>query len=74
MKTAPEGAVEELGGAVHILPYLHDLSTTSIIERIRGAYRVPISGVGGWGLGIGASEVPNPQDYRLSASSHQAGD
>ena len=30
--------VEELGGKVHILPYLDDHSTTSIIERIRKLY------------------------------------
>ncbi len=37
--TLPEAAlVESLGGRVEILPYLHDHSTTSIIERIRRAY------------------------------------
>ncbi len=35
----PEAAiVEELGGAVQILPYLADRSTTDMIERIRRAY------------------------------------
>jgi D-beta-D-heptose 7-phosphate kinase/D-beta-D-heptose 1-phosphate adenosyltransferase len=29
--------VESLGGAVHILPYMDDRSTTALIDRIRGA-------------------------------------
>ena len=38
-ETLPEVAlVEALGGMVQILPYVHDHSTTSIIERIRRAY------------------------------------
>jgi D-beta-D-heptose 7-phosphate kinase/D-beta-D-heptose 1-phosphate adenosyltransferase len=33
----PEAAlVEELGGTVHVLPYLRESSTTGLIERIRG--------------------------------------
>lgn len=38
-ETLPEASlVEELGGAVEILPYLQDHSTTSIIDRIRQIY------------------------------------
>ncbi len=38
----PEAAlVEELGGEVHILPFVADRSTTGVIERIRAADRVP---------------------------------
>ncbi len=38
-ETLPEAAlVEELGGAVQILPYMEDHSTTSMIARIREAY------------------------------------
>jgi D-beta-D-heptose 7-phosphate kinase/D-beta-D-heptose 1-phosphate adenosyltransferase len=33
--------VEELGGTVHILPYVQDQSTTGIIERIREVYDWP---------------------------------
>jgi D-beta-D-heptose 7-phosphate kinase/D-beta-D-heptose 1-phosphate adenosyltransferase len=29
--------VEELGGAVQILPYIEDRSTTGLIARVRGA-------------------------------------
>lgn len=34
--------VEELGGTVHLLPYIGDLSTTGIIERIRETYTLPV--------------------------------
>lgn len=41
-ETLPEAAlVEELGGVVQILPYVEDVSTTSIIDRIREAYAQP---------------------------------
>ena len=41
-QTLPEAQlVESMGGEVHILPYLQDVSTTSIIERIRHAYAWP---------------------------------
>lgn len=35
--------VEHLGGSVHILPYLDNRSTTSIIERIRAGHMLPSS-------------------------------
>jgi D-beta-D-heptose 7-phosphate kinase/D-beta-D-heptose 1-phosphate adenosyltransferase len=36
--TLPEArVVEELGGAVHLLPFVQDRSTTSVIEQIRVA-------------------------------------
>ena len=35
----------ELGGSVHILPYLHNMTTTNIIERISG--QLPAPGVYG---------------------------
>lgn len=42
--TLPEAPlVESLGGTIHILPYLQDVSTTTIIERIRQAYAWPVS-------------------------------
>jgi D-beta-D-heptose 7-phosphate kinase / D-beta-D-heptose 1-phosphate adenosyltransferase len=45
LDTLPEAAlVEELGGAVQILPYIEDRSTTRVIERIRGEQPVPGSG------------------------------
>ncbi len=35
-ETLPEAPlVRKLGGEVHILPYMDDVSTTTIIERIR---------------------------------------
>ena len=41
-ETLPEASVVEmLGGEVHILSYLQDFSTTSIIDRIREAYAWP---------------------------------
>jgi hypothetical protein len=41
-QSLPETAVvEELGGVVHILPYVQDQSTTGIIERIREVYEWP---------------------------------
>lgn len=41
-ETLPEAPlVEALGGEVHILPYLQDLSTSGIIERIREVYTWP---------------------------------
>lgn len=44
-ETLPEAPlVEELGGEVHILSYLENFSTTSIIERIREAYVQPENG------------------------------
>lgn len=34
--TLPEAAlVEELGGAVHLLPFVRDRSTSGVIEQIR---------------------------------------
>ena len=36
--------VEELGGVVHILPYLQDRSTTGLIERIPEVYSRPHGG------------------------------
>jgi D-beta-D-heptose 7-phosphate kinase/D-beta-D-heptose 1-phosphate adenosyltransferase len=42
-ETLPEAPlVERLGGRVEILPYLEDVSTTSLIERIRTAYEEPV--------------------------------
>jgi D-beta-D-heptose 7-phosphate kinase/D-beta-D-heptose 1-phosphate adenosyltransferase len=44
-ETLPEAPlVEALGGQVHLLSYLQDVSTTTIIERIRRAYAWPAAG------------------------------
>lgn len=44
-ETLPEAPlVEQLGGRVHILPYLDDMSTTGLIGRIRDVYARPANG------------------------------
>jgi D-beta-D-heptose 7-phosphate kinase / D-beta-D-heptose 1-phosphate adenosyltransferase len=48
--TLPEApVVEALGGAVQILPYIEDHSTTGMIARIREAYALPAESVAGEG-------------------------
>lgn len=45
-ETLPEAPlVEELGGVVHLLPYLSDISTTTLISRIRERYEEPPTAV-----------------------------
>ncbi len=42
-ETLPEAAlVEELGGTIQLLPFLYDRSTSTIIERIREDYALPL--------------------------------
>jgi D-beta-D-heptose 7-phosphate kinase/D-beta-D-heptose 1-phosphate adenosyltransferase len=76
-ETLPEvGLVEELGGVVHILPYLENHSTTGIIERIQSAGgRLAEPACPALGVNTSTSALgPSPQASRARAPAAGAGD
>jgi D-beta-D-heptose 7-phosphate kinase/D-beta-D-heptose 1-phosphate adenosyltransferase len=59
----PEASlVEELGGSVHILPFVGDCSTTRLLERMAGCVGVASRGLSGPGSGPGRLRTAARQD------------